>query len=124
MSVPDEVKAMLVGVVGVVEATSYEEMCLWHEYTKERAQSWEDARRGWLLEIGRVQGLPVMLSVKVNTINGHRILFIEATSRMVDHNMVEQWLKDNLPDTAMRPGSEYVNKVDAMNFHNVFPRTA
>lgn len=124
MSVPDEVAAILVGVVGVVEATSYEEMCLWHEYTQERAQSWEDARQGWLLQIGRMYKLPVMLSVKVNVVKGHRILFINAVSRVVDHDMVDKWLKDNLPATALHPGCDRVNKVDAMNFHNVFPRTA
>jgi hypothetical protein len=36
--------------------------------------------------------------------------------------MIDAWLKANLPATAFQPGGEYINRQNAMNFHNVFPR--
>lgn len=112
------------GVVGVVEATSYESMCLWREYHKERGMPWEADLGGYLPTIGQLDGRPVCLSLFVKKIDGHKLLFIEATSQVVDHKMIDEWLKANLPATAFQPGGEYINYQNAMNFHNVFPRTA
>jgi hypothetical protein len=47
---------------------------------------------------------------------------MEPISQVVDHAMIDEWLVKNIPPSAMREGSQYPNKVDAMNFHNVFPR--
>jgi hypothetical protein len=56
----------------------------------------------------------------VEEVKGHKILFIDATSQLVDWAMIEEWIKSNVPLTAFRSNG-YVNKVDAMNFHNIFP---
>lgn len=119
-----QMKDFLDGVVGVVEANSYESMCLWREYHKQRGMPWEQGLGGYLPTIGQLDGRPVVLSLFVHKIDGHRLLFIEPTSQVVDHQMIDAWLKANLPATAMQPGGEYINRQNAMNFHNVFPRTA
>jgi hypothetical protein len=116
------VEELLSNVVGVVEATSYERMCLWNEYHEERHISWEQNCSGFLVTIGRLDGRPVVLSLLVNTVNGYPILFIEATSMVVDHQMLEDWLNANLPSTAFKDDGKYLNKENAMNFHNVLPR--
>jgi len=110
------------GVVGVVEATSYESMCLWREYHLAREKSWVQDLGGYLPTVGHIDGRPVCLSLHINTVDGHKLLFIEATSQVVDHSMIEEWLKANLPATAFRDDGKYLNKENSMNFHNVFPR--
>jgi hypothetical protein len=64
----------------------------------------------------------VVISLTVNTVHGHRILFLEATSMVVDHQMIEDWLKANLPPTAFKDDGKYLNKENAMNFHTLLPR--
>ena len=122
LEVSETMKDFLKDVVGVVEATSYESSCLWKEYHKERKVSWEQGLGGYLQTIGHLDGHPVVLSLLVNKVKGYPILFMEPTSQVVDYVMVEGWLKANLPAAALKNEGKYVNKVDAMNFHNVFPR--
>jgi hypothetical protein len=119
----DYLLEFLDGVVGVVEATSYEIMCLWHEYHEQRKVSWVQGRGGgYLPTIGELDGRPVCVSLFVNTIDGHKILFIDATSQVVDHRMIDEWLKTVLPATAFQEGGKYINYTNAMNFHNILPR--
>ena len=111
----EELKNFLDGVVGVVEATGYEKLALWQEWHVADKRPWIQGRSGLSEQIGTVAGLPVCLSLLVDTVNGHRILFWEATSRVVDYEMARRWLDHVLPPTAK-------NRTDAMNFHNAFPR--
>jgi hypothetical protein len=111
----------LSGVVGVVEANSYESLCLWRDFHKEQKMTWVQGLGGYVPTIGMIDGRPVCLSLFVNTIGGHKILFIEGVSQVVDHVMIDAWLKANLPATALRDGGEYLNKANAMNFHSILP---
>jgi hypothetical protein len=117
----DEIVDYLRGVVGVVEANGYETLCLWQENHEQRGMRWNEARSGYGETVGMLAGMPVCLSLLVHEIDGHRLLFIDPTSQVVDHRAIEAWLREHLPASAHR---EYggINKVDAMNFHNVFPR--
>jgi hypothetical protein len=122
MNVNDRMKDFLKEVVGVVEATSYETSCLWREWHQEEKKSWVQGMGGYLPTIGLLGDRPVVLSLLINTVDGHPILFMEPTSQVVDHEMIEEWLKLHLPATALKDEGKFVNKVDAQNFHNVFPR--
>lgn len=115
-----EMTEFLSGVVGVVEANSFERLCLWQEHHTRRL--WLDRNDGLLETVGHLDGMPVCLSLLTSKIDGHKVLFIDATSQVVDHRMIDKWLAETLPKTAFKNGGEYVNKTDAMNFHNVFPR--
>lgn len=118
----ETMKEFLQDVVGVVEATSYETSCLWREYHEDRKEPWIQGYGGYLQTIGELNGRPVVISLFVNTVRGCPILFMEPTSQVVDHVMINDWLKANLPAKALKGDGKYVNKVDAGNFHNVFPR--
>ena len=120
----DELAAFLRDVVGVVEASSYEKMCLWQEYHQEQKRPWEQGRSGLMLTVGELADMPVAITINVDVVDGHRILFLDATSQVVDHRMIEGWMKTKLPVTAFRDGDprKGVNKTNAMNFNNVFPR--
>ena len=117
----DEVKAYLDGVIGVVEANSFESMCLWVQ-AKESTRSWISSGHGFGPIVGLINNRPVCLSILTATVDGHKIAFIDATSEAVDWKLIDAWLQKNLPQSA-KHGDGRVNKTDAMNFGNVFPRT-
>lgn len=127
--VPDHIRNYLANCEGAVEANSYETMCLWKELSVEAKRfGWGNGDYDWVQNnsgcgcgIGEVAGKPVFVSLLTNTINGQEILFYEATSQIVDHEMVEEWLKEALPDKAKYSGG-YVNKTNAMNFTNILKR--
>ena len=109
------------GVVGVVEANSFEKHMLW----KDRGTDvWEGYCEGYLETVGHINKRPVCLSILVDVVNGHRLLFIEPTSQLVDHKMIDAWLLNVLPATAYRdfPNDppKIINRTDAMNFRNIF----
>jgi hypothetical protein len=125
------IKKYLEGIVGAVEASSFERLCLWKDYTA-KGISWDESGGGWGVTVGAIKTedltAPVCISITTTIIDGQKILFFEPTSRVVDHQLIELWLEDNAPSTAfLSSGSmfapNYVNVVDAMNFHNVFRRT-
>lgn len=124
---PDkQMTEFLHGVVGVVEANSYETMCLWKEYAEELKKPWKQRCDGLGEIVGKLADMPVFLSLLTAEIEGHKILFIDATSQVIDHRLIDQWLANTLPTSAFRGGDPRngVNKTDAMNFSNVFPRKA
>lgn len=112
-----EIKAYLDGVIGVVEANSFESMRLWE--TKGDL-SWISSSCGLGQTIGHIDGRPVFLSLTTAVIDDHKIVFLDVTSEVVDWNLILTWLRDTLPATAFRENG-YINKTDAMNFRNVFP---
>lgn len=126
----EELKKMFEGVKGVVEASRFEYHTLWRTYSK-RGQGatnktdaiitfdWFESGHGLGVTVGHIARLPVFINLHVDTIEGHKVLFYEATSRAVDWTMIEEWLEKNLPDSAKRRDGVYLNKSDASNFVNV-----
>jgi hypothetical protein len=123
---PELVKLMT-GVVGTVEADSHAQHSLWADYAIDGEKygapgrtrySWEQGRSGLGRQVGSIDGHPVMISLLTNTVNGHKLLFYYGMSRVVDHEMIRDWLKANLPETALR-GDGYIENTDATNFCNI-----
>lgn len=110
------------GVVGIVEATSFEQGCLWETWQRELGKSWVSDSSSRLPIVAIFGGKPVTLSMFCSVVDGHKILFIDSPSQVVHHELIEEWLKLAMPKSAFRDGGEYLNKTDAGNFHNVFPR--
>lgn len=112
------VTAFLSGVVGVVDANSFERLCLWQERGE---KTWVDSPFGHWLEIGSCADMPVCVNLSTVVIGGHKILFIDPTSQVVDYRMIDAWLERGMPSSA-RTKDQKLNRTDAMNIHNVFPR--
>lgn len=89
----------------IVEANSYERLTLWERWVDKT--EWQEHRQGRLVEIGKYHGRPVCISLFWATVRNKVVLFLEATSQLVDWKMIEAWLKTEFPG---------VRKVDAMNF--------
>lgn len=119
----NEMTDFLSDAVGVVEANSYELHMLWAE-NQRRAQprTWKENPRGLLETVGHIADRPVCIGLFTAEVDQHKLLFIDATSQVVDHRMIDKWLTDTLPQSAFRKDG-HVNKTNAMNFHNVFPIT-
>jgi hypothetical protein len=107
-----EIAKELQATVFVVAATSFETLSLWRECHD--SHSWQDVRHGWLAQIGQVGDMPVCISLHWAVIDGRRVLFYEATSQVVDHRMVEAWLKEHC--NPVWDGSRRAH-ADAGNFH-------
>lgn len=119
---PDtEILEFLSGVIAVCEATRCERQYLWQEW-HERVE-WIDASLGHGRTVGTLADMPVHISLLVDIINGQKTLFWHATSQVVDHRMIEDWLIKALPVSAFR-GSDPrngMNRTDASNFCYIVP---
>lgn len=103
--------------VFVLEANRFETMCLWKEYR----DVWSDSSGGgYLLNVGELDGRPIVISVSTFKVHGQIVFAYEATSQLVDHAVIEQWLAYRFP--ALFPVNDYHYKTDAGNFHNVVLR--
>ena len=131
------IDAYLEGVLGVVEANSFESLCIWKEYHEEKGLFWEQRPPGgygvlvgtvsssYGSELGcRPDDMPVFLHIMCYMIDGCKLLFIHPTSIMVDTRMIDDWLNDSLPESAFDISSRgekmRLNRANAQNFHNVF----
>jgi hypothetical protein len=89
----------------IVEANSYERLTLWERWAVKA--EWVEHRQDWMLEIGKYNKRAVCVCCFWATIRGVVVLFLDATSELVDWKMIDAWLKEKFPG---------VRKVDAMNF--------
>jgi hypothetical protein len=116
----------LEGVVGIIEDTS--SIATSYIYEKVTESDGRDAYRqegfGFMHTVGEVADMPVCVSLTCNYIRGHKILFVEATSRVVDHQMVREWIEQVAPDSAFEDGDrgKRLNISDANNWPNAIPR--
>jgi hypothetical protein len=115
LTASDEVKSYLEGVTGIVEANSFETMCLWQRW-KDNGKSWVSTGHGYGPKVGTYGDMPVCISLLTAMVEGQKILFVDPTSQVTDHRLIEAWLKANVPSALRKDG--YLNKTDAMNFAN------
>jgi hypothetical protein len=94
-----------------VEANSYESLCIWEQFNEKC--TWVQHTRGAMRQIGELAGRPIWVTLFWNTINGKKVLFYEATSQVVDYEMVENWIRKNALN-------EHGIRTDAMNFHIIW----
>lgn len=110
-------KDLIKKCVGAVEATSYERHCIWAEYSplsKRRVsfsvKTWIDNNTGVMFTAGTVGNHPVTIEMYFSYIDDQWVLFYNPCSRVVDYDIVNEWLKHELSHT---------KQTDAMNFHNI-----
>lgn len=115
-----ELDEFLVDIEGVVDANSFEHLALWQENKdSDQPMSWEEYNRGFFETIGSFHRRPICVSMFKDKIDGKWILFIDPTSEIVDHRLIEEWLNKAMP-TSARNSNGSVNRTNAMNFSNVF----
>lgn len=96
-------------VVACVEATDFEQLCLWQEWTsRHNPKGWTQETGAWV-QVGTLNDNPVTVMLSYAMLNGTRVVFWDAVSQVVDFDMVKSWLHSEFPNAVF---------VDAMNFHN------
>lgn len=95
------------GVTFLVEANSFEAMCLWKEY-KDKGFSSENNLV--FITVGELIDMPVCMTIGVGTIGNVKFVMYEPTSVVVDHRMIKEFLDYHYDE---------VERVDAMNFGRV-----
>jgi hypothetical protein len=115
----------------VVEATYHETFSFWKEYSKENRNwssvafippsknwpcfEWEQIAPGYHVVVGEFHGFPVNISCWWWKIDGVLVMFYEAVSRVVDHDMVDEWLLNN----CVKKDGSSLAKTNADNFHHL-----
>jgi hypothetical protein len=118
-----ELTEFLAGTEGIIEDSSSLATSYIYEKVTERdgRDAYKQHGMGLMHTVGEVGDMPVCVSLTYNHIRGHKILFVEATSAVVDHRMVREWIEQVAPQSAY---DEYgrLNISDANNWPNAIPR--
>jgi len=94
-----------------VEATSFELQILWQRNDAKKRRNrvkWEEDLRGLFLVIGDFYGRPVTVRFSFAKLNGKRVCFYEASSQVVNYEMVREFLEKECGVSG---------HCDAQNFH-------
>jgi hypothetical protein len=90
-----ELTEFLAGTEGIIEDSSSLATSYIYEKVTERdgRDAYKQHGMGLMHTVGEVGDMPVCVSLTYNHIRGHKILFVEATSAVVDHRMVREWIE-------------------------------
>lgn len=128
-----EDKEFFENVVFLVEATSYEYHSLWADYSTEyltlpyapkederlrnRRVDWKQESAGWTISLGVIDKRPICVSINYAILNGKRVMFYYGCSQLVDHQIIENWLKHFTSNIKWDNGVRWAH-CDAFNFHH------
>jgi hypothetical protein len=119
----DSVENRLKTTVYVVEATSFEQHCLWNQFASDSCNNykgypkvkWEQLH-GWYVNVGKIGKRECWVSMSFARINGQLIMFYYPTSQVSDSVQTEKWIGQHFNgkwDNNLRSAFG-----DADNFHN------
>lgn len=109
----DNIDNLIENAKFAVEANSFEKNRLWSEH-KDKLD-WKENTEGKMITLGELDGIPVCMSIFVDTLNGFNVIFYEMTSLVVDYRMVDAWLEDKFGGLFGKMDTCF----DAKNFHNI-----
>jgi hypothetical protein len=114
-----ELAAQLKKVAFVIKATSYEQICLWEKHHNTLTLSWEEIAEGSVVVLKHVgiKRRPIVICISFAKLNGYLIAFIDDTSQLVDHAVIDKYLDENC-NPKWDKGNRQA-RTDAMNFHHV-----
>lgn len=118
----EEIAKLVEGAIGFCEATREEQYGIWLRFVhgKTPEPEWrEDMGLG--VTIGYLDDRPIHVVLSPVQFAGHKIIFYEATSEVVDHKLVRTFIETIAPDTACNIHGR-LNHSDAANFVNILPR--
>ena len=101
----------------LVQANSYEQQKLWEENQKHWKFTWEQQIGLWE-EIGRLNRMPVCITLMPILIAGYKVIFWELTSLVCDYRMSEKFFKKYNCKPTWDNGTRLA-MTDPSNFHNV-----
>lgn len=121
-------------VVFLVEANSHEYHFLWTEWSTEYLTlphapkedekfarpriDWKQVSRGHVITIGELDKRPVCVSIFYAFIDGRKVMFYYGCSQVVDHAMIDEWLRHFSLKTVRWDNGTRWGHCDSMNFHH------
>jgi len=78
----------------IKETSAYD---VWEKLSGNKNLKWEQNASGVMVEIGDFGGMPIVITVQWDRVNGKNIMFYEATSTVVHYDMINDWLEENCP---------------------------
>jgi len=111
-------------VVFLVEATHHEQFCFWQDYHHKpkydncSIQNWEQISMGRMITIGELDNRPICICIYWAKLEGYKVMFYEAVSQVVDHAMVEKWIKHFSLDKITWDNGHRWAHCDSNNFHH------
>lgn len=122
----EELDKFLEGVVGIIEdSTSLGQSYIYEKVTeRDGRDAYKQGFEGLFHTVGEIGDMPVCVSLRCNHIRGHKILYVQPTSRVVDHQMIRDWIEQVAPDSAFEDGDrgKRLNRSDENNWYNAIPR--
>jgi len=112
--------ALLERTLFAVEATSFEQFCLWEQHAKgslhriHRELHWEQMSPGWMEQVGKIGRCPCMIELSWAEIDGQIILFWHQCSAVTDSRQAEAWFEKNFKKKW--DGGTRRAMIDAQNF--------
>lgn len=97
-----------------VEATMFEEQCLFMENERTYHFDWAQDT-GFIMTIGTLADRRVGISFRWATINGLRVVFYEGANEIVDFAMIDDWFEMN--DISRLSKEGYQQRCDAASFY-------
>lgn len=119
----DDHRELFKDVVFLVEASYNEKFMLWkmHHWHRiidmPRVKEWKDEGMGRIITLGLVDKRPTCVDIYYASLNGKRIMFYNGSSELVDHKMIEDWLKHFTLDSIRWDNNSRWAHCDASGFH-------
>ncbi len=79
--------------IAVQISSSMETMALYKEFTDLKLKFTQD-RSGPLVTVGNINDRPICIAPLIHVIEGVRVLYVEATSVLVDWEMIDNWIRE------------------------------
>lgn len=111
-----EFKKIAETCVGIVNANHFEQHALWCNHSPEsttatyKVKTWHQMLSGGMFQVGTINYRPVTVEFSFAQINGKWVMFYNACSVLVDHDMVDVWRNTDMA---------HAKHSDAQNFHIV-----
>lgn len=110
-------------VIFLVEANDNEVHSFWRDHFHEPRKDyiivkWEQEFCGQLIQIGELDNRPVNIAISYAKLNDKRVMFYYACSQVVDHAMVENWLKHFTLETIRWDNNTRWAHCNSSNFHH------
>ena len=96
----------------VVEATTFEQLCLWQQRGK--TLKWEQLGSGWMIQVGNLGTHICNISASWFRIEGQWVMFYYPCSRVSDSEQTDKWLDKHF--TGKWDKGHRRARTNAMNF--------
>jgi hypothetical protein len=118
--IDDELIRFVGGAIGFCAATNEEQHGVWLRLVDRRDPPVAWKQHGGIgVTIGYLDNRPVHVVLSHVDVAGFKVIFYEATSTVVDHEMVRQFIDRLAPESARR--GDRINHTDATNMSNILP---